>query len=144
MRKAILAIIFLGLFLSAGTCFAQDLTDWEQGVYYDYVEEYYTSSIPSDDDYEYKVGSKIANKYGISVDKVGDIIDKANKEPTKREWNINNEVWDQRAALGNNVSKDDSSRVCQRIADKYGLTLRQLYEISYRVSWWEMGMWQPD
>ena len=144
MKGVICVLALVSLFLSAGTCLAQQLTDWEQDVYYDYVEEYYTSSIPRDDDYDYKLDSMIANKYGISVDKVVEIIDRANKKPTQRELDIKNEVWEQLAALGNNVSRDDSNRVYQQIADKYGLTLRHLYEIMYRISLWNLGPWEPD
>ncbi|MFC1643742.1 hypothetical protein ACFL5C_00245 [Candidatus Omnitrophota bacterium] len=142
MKNIILMVVLAGLLLSASTCFAQELTDWEREVYYDYLEEYYTSPFPRDEVY---IDEVIASRHGISVDRLVDILDKGiDREPTQREWGIHEELWDQLAALGNNVSVDDYTRVYQRVAGKYGITLRQLYEIEYRTFSWAMGGWQPD
>lgn len=137
-KKTILAIAFLGLFLvTAGTCLAQELMSWEWDVYYDVVQEYYTSSIPKGEEYLDRVKSKIANKHGISLEKLEDIFNRGlNKEPTQREWDISEEKMNQGLALEDNASDYDYDRMYKRVADKYGITLLQLYEIDYRTMHW--------
>ena len=139
MRKIICLLVLVGLFLSGGTCFAQQLTDWEWKVYYDVTEEYYTSSIPRGEGYLDKVKRKIANEHGISIETLEDIVSRGvDREPTEREWGIVDDLWDETAALGKNASQSGYKRVYQRVADKYGITLRQLYEIDYRAIEWEL------
>lgn len=139
MKKMILTVMLVGLFLYASTCFAQELKGWEWDVYYDLVEENYTSSIPSGEGYFDKVKSKIANKHGITLEKLEDILYRgADRAPTQREWDIAGDLANQIVALGDNASDYDYKRVYQRVADKYGITLRELYDINYRTMEWGM------
>jgi hypothetical protein len=139
MRKMILIAFSLACMLFNTIAYCQQLTDWERQVYYDVAEEYLTSSIPRGEGYYDKVRSKIANKHGISVGELKDIVSKGvSREPTDREWAISNELWDLFETLGKNASSQDFDRAYQQIADKYGLTLRQLYEIEYRTMEWEI------
>ena len=143
MRKVVISTgIILGVALFTSTVFAQQLSDWEWGIYYDVIEEYYTSSIPRGEGYLDRVESSIANRHGISLRKLKDILDRGlDREPTQRELDISDDLMDQVVALGDDASDSETNMVYQRIADKYGITLYQLYEIDFRTFDWAMWGW---
>ena len=130
MKKTILAIASLGLFLSAGICFAQELTSWERDVYYDLMQEASTSGEYRGKSNHDRFENKIAKKHGISLKELDDIVHKnCSIEFTQREEVIFREVKDERL----------DRRVLQRTADKYGVSPLEVYEIYYRA--WYILLW---
>lgn len=91
----IITLVLLSSLLFTSIAYCQQLTDWEWGVYYDLVERSYFNSKHSETRY-----SEVANKYGISVDKVKNIENEAlNREPTEREWKIYDDLDDRLMGL---------------------------------------------
>jgi len=133
MKKiTIFALVLVSLFLSGGS-FAQELSDWEQNVYCDYLDTFYSTK----GDYN-ALMAKIAIRHGISVDQLEDIEDKAlDKKITDWEWKVAEEL----TARLNNLPKGSSwavrKEIFKEIAAKYKLSLCQLYDIDNRcMAYW--------
>ena len=91
MKGMICVLVLMGLLLSTGICFAQGLSGWEWDAYYDLIDSIYREGTAEDH------LNEIANKYGISVETVQDIESRGleSREPTDREWEIYEYLFDQ-------------------------------------------------
>ena len=125
--------------------YCQQLADWEWKVYYDIVEKwhellyeyYYAFDVPqSEFDNMY---SQIGNEQGVSSEEVKRIDNEGIlREPTDREYDILDELYDRLDTLSENSYKADAERIHDEVAEDYGIGLSQLYEIEYRI---EEGFW---
>ena len=131
MKVVIYALVLMGSFLFTPTVYCQQLTDREWDVYNDYVAtDYFWSEDYYGTGYE-AIYSEIADRYGISVDRVKWIIEEGLKrQPTNREWQIFYEV-------DPILVKTDDKGTYQGIANKYGLSLGELCALYDRCIYWE-------
>jgi hypothetical protein len=136
MRNTIVAIaVSVGIFLSAIMAYGQQLTDEEYGIYYDFIKNVYSHLCKKMDE----AYSETASKYNISVEKVHAIDNEAlKKEPTAREWEIYNDLTEALQNLPKDSSEAEEKRLHGQIADKYGLSQTEEYEIFYRCYSWAL------
>ena len=115
------------------TC-AQALTDKEQRAYYDFIDRVYVSRVDMSDE----SFIDFVNSHGVSLLEFEGIVSRAlEKEPTEREWQIYNELWDEIERLPNYDDEAARERVSRKIANKYSLGMVELHEISFRCTDWD-------
>ena len=135
MRKLLILIgTLIGLTLLTSIVYAQQLTDWEREVYYALIERTYVVSSDMSD----AAAIEFANSYGISIDGLQSIVSKAlEQEPTKREWEIYNELWDETDGLSEDIDRAEYDRIYREIANKYDISIVELHEIDFRCLDWD-------
>jgi len=141
MKKGfILTIVFLSLFLFSTISYSQGLTDWEFGVYYDFLERFLDMPDWTKEN-EDRVFREVASKYGITLDRLNDIIDRGYaRSPTEWEWKVGEELLDKMFNLPKGATEEDAKRVFREIAKKYGISHDYLNDITYRTMW-DIMMW---
>ena len=131
MKKITLITVFI-IFLTIP--YAQALTDREQRAYYDFIDRVYVSRVDMSDD----SFIDFVNSHGVSLVEFEGIVSKAlEQEPTTREWQIYHELWDEIDRLSDDDDQAARERVSRKIANKYGLGLVELHEISFRCFEWD-------
>ena len=134
MRKIILITFFLSLLLSVSIAYSQTITGWERKVYYETVDR--AASLPEGapgSEYE-RVAREVADKHGLTYDEIDDIGRRVwVQDLSEREWDIVEEVDDGIAALPKGYTEDQSKRVYEDVAKKYGISISVLYEINMRA-----------
>ena len=135
MKKITLITVFI-IFLTIP--YAQALTDREQRAYYDFIDRVYVSRVDMSDE----SFIDFVNSHGISlVEFEGIVAEALKKEPTDREWQIYNDLWYEIERLPNYDDEAARERVSRKIANKYGLGLVELHEISFRCFEWDDDDW---
>ena len=131
MKK--ITLITVSIMLLTITC-AQALTDKEQRAYYDFIDRVYVSRVDMSDE----SFIDFVNSHGVSLLEFEGIVSRAlEKEPTNREWQIYNELWDEIERLPNYDDEVARERVSRKIANKYNLGMVELHEISFRCTDWD-------
>jgi len=139
-REFILLLLFLSLFLFVPTSYSQELSDWEFGVYYDFIEKYLNMPDWAKEN-EDRIYKEVTNKYSITSDKLGDILDRGyERRPTEWEWKVGEELFDKMSNLSKGATEEDTNRVFREIAKKYGISHDYLNDITYRTMW-DLMMW---
>lgn len=142
-KVSILAFLLLLLFFSAVSYAASGpLNDWEKGVFLDIVEKWHDmlyekpdNWYPSDQE-THSIFSQVANKYNISVDEVEKIDDKGfwAEDLGEKEFNIYDELTKRLNAMPGGGSAAEAQEIHNQVANEYGISLRRLYEIEYKMT----------
>ncbi len=134
MRKITLTAVFLSCLLFTTINCAQALTDKEQRAYYDFIDRVYVSRSDMSDD----AFIDFVSSHGVSLIEFEGIVSRAlENKPTAREWQIYNELWDEIERLPDYDDEAARESVSRKIANKYGLGLVELHEISFRCTDWD-------
>ena len=119
MRKIVLITVFFSLLLSVSVVYSQVVTEWERKVYYERVDR--TMSLPagsSKEDYD-RIDREIADKHSLTVDEINDIHKRVwEQNPTEREWEIADELWDRLETLPYEWTEEQRWEVYKEVADK--------------------------
>lgn len=140
MKKKIM--LFLCFILLSATCFAQEITDWERGIFTEIVEKWhdkvtYSGDFFSVSDSDFKqIFQDVAAKYNVSADRVADIDKRlfTTVSVSKEEFGAFDGLMAGLDALPKGVSVDQINAVHAEIAAKYGISLPRLHEIEYIAS----------
>ncbi len=140
LNKKIIALVLVSILALSGNIpihNTESLTNQELKAYYDIVKGFHDllyKTNSKNDDYE-EVCRGVADKYGLTIEQAKTIDDEGfSLEPTDREFDIYDELFAKLDKLPENASKEESESIHQEIANKYGLSILELYDVEYRVS----------
>jgi hypothetical protein len=135
-KRIILTILAVFLFLNVFAYTAEEPTQREWNIYYDFVEKssFLRSQNKSAVNYTFE---QIADDHGISLDELMRIVEKTEIYGLKpEEQKIVEELGNKLTALGNNATEAQKDAVYQEIGRKYGLSLARVVDLTIRAVAW--------
>ena len=139
MKNLILVLVVVSLLISSpSVALSQNLQGHEWSIYYDVVEEWHRQLYLTDHDpfeAEDNAANIAANKYGYTKKEIYALMDKGygDRFPADSEIQIYDELIERINELPEGASEARHDSIHREVANKYGLTLSQLYELEYRA-----------
>lgn len=117
--------------------------DWK--IYYDFVEEWHRQLYITNNDgfkSEEIAATFVSSKYNMTNETVYKLVDKVvySNYPSEEEWKIYDDLMAELNKLPKDVSQSAYEQVHREVANKYNLSMIQLYNLEFQdyvdYMWW--------